>query len=176
MCNNLHFIILSGNLLQTPSAALSLFLLFIFHGCICLLHKTTCDFKFIQLKLVDIDGQVRGLTPPPHWKQDNASLLEVYLPAPAWVSFQGRQWWPECDWLHWDCVDTHDWIMWNILWICSTRTGLDALNGSVSHQLFNLDVLNEPDYPEMVHFFMARSHTLNWPLHQVEENLKTENL
>lgn len=29
---------------------------------------------------------------------------------------------------------------------------------SLSHRLFNLDVLNEP---EMVHFFMARSHTLN---------------
>lgn len=48
---------------------------------------------------------------------------------------------------------------------------------SLSHRLFhNLDVLNEP---EMVHFFMARSHThikLTKVLHQVEENLKTENL
>lgn len=95
---------LPGNELQRVSAVHSLF-----YGCILLLHKTTCDFRFIQLKRDVIDVHVRGLGVS---NNDN----EV----------------PECDQSLQVCVYTFDWIMWNIFWTWSTRTGLDAFNVSVS--------------------------------------------
>lgn len=52
-----------------------------------LLHKNICDFRFIQRKSYTINMQVIGLTP--QWKQHNASLLEVYLPASCLGVYRG---------------------------------------------------------------------------------------
>lgn len=81
---------LPGNELQRVSAVHSLF-----YGCILLLHKTTCDFRFIELKSDAIDVHVRGLGVS---NNDNEVPVFTHLIGSCEI-FSGHDQ-PELVWMH----------------------------------------------------------------------------